>query len=196
MKIIQKNTIALLAIASSATAQEFTAQPLEAEAGTSTELIVNVAGVGTMTALQFNLELPEGVTIADGNATMGEATDGHTLCMEALDNGDHLFILYSMDLKTFKDGELLRIPVNMNSEASEGIARLYTSRFADTNAESYAAAETESIVTGIPSMEDGKSKTKDGSIYNLAGQMVNGKLSNGKLPRGINIKDGKKVVVK
>ena len=45
-------------------------------------------------------------------------TDGHTLCMETLDNGDLLFILYSMNLNTFKDGELLRIPININGEGT------------------------------------------------------------------------------
>ena len=35
-----------------------------------------------------------------------------------------------------------------------------------------------------------------GEIYNLAGQMVNGKLSNGKLPKGIFIRNGRKVLVK
>ena len=37
----------------------------------------------------------------------------------------------------------------------------------------------------------------EGTVYDLSGRkIVNGKLSNGKLPKGIYIKDGKKVLIK
>ena len=151
-----------------------------------TELIVNANNLTSMTALQFNLELPNGTSITN-DATLGTATDEHTLCIETLDNGDQLFILYSMNLNTFKDGELLRIPININGE---GTAKLYNVRFADTDAVSYAGKET---ATGIKTLSN--SPLKGENIYNLSGQqMVNGKLSNSKLPRGIYIKDGRKIL--
>ncbi len=137
-----------------------------------------------MTALQFNLSLPEGVTIQGNNATIGEATDGHTLCIETLENGDHLFILYSMNLDTFKDGELLRIPININGD---GTTRLYSVRFADTDAVSYAGADAEDIVTGISSLTPSLSPRR-GEIYNVSGQKV------GEGYKGIVIKDGRKVL--
>ena len=172
-------TIVLAAISCSLAAQELTLQP------SGTELVVNANGVSSMTALQFNLELPNGTSITN-DATLGTATDEHTLCIETLDNGDLLFILYSMDLNRFKNGELLRIPININGE---GTARLYNVRFADTDAVSYTGEET---ATGIASP---KSSPKGKDIYNLSGQqMVNGKLSNSKLPRGIYIKDGRKIL--
>ena len=40
------------------------------------------------------------------------------------------------------------------------------------------------------------SPLKGENIYNLAGQMVNGKSVNGKLPKGIYIVNGKKIMVK
>ena len=145
-----------------------------------TELVVNANVVSSMTALQFNLELPNGTSITN-DATLGTATDEHTLCIETLDNGDCLFILYSMNLNTFKDGEVLRIPININGE---GTARLYNVRFADTDAMSYAGKET---ATGIASPKSSP-KRKDLKIYNLAGQRLN------KMQRGINIKDGRKIL--
>ncbi len=169
--------IALAAISCNLAAQELRLQP------SGTELVVNANGVSGMTALQFNLELPEGVTLADVDATMGEATGSHTLCIETLDNSDLLFILYSMDLNTFKDGELLRIPININGE---GTARLYNVRFADTEAVSYAGEET---ATGIASPKSSP-KGKDLKIYNLAGQRLN------KMQCGINIMNGRKVLIK
>ena len=168
-------TIALAAISCSLAAQELTLQP------SGTELVVNANGVSSMTALQFNLELPDGTSITN-DATMGEATASHTLSMETLDNGDRLFILYSMNLNTFKDGELLRISININGD---GTARLYNVRYADTDAVSYAG---EDIETGI-SLTPALSKS-EGAIYNVSGQRLN------KMQRGINIKDGKKIIKK
>ena len=157
-----------------------TAQNLSFEVKAN-EATVNISGATGMTALQFCLQVPAGVTIDTSNATLGSATDGHTLCMETLDNGDLLFILYSMDLNTSKDGELLRIPININGE---GTARFYNVRFADTDAVSYAGKET---ATGIASPKSSP-KGKDLKIYNLAGQRLN------KMQRGINIKDGRKIL--
>ncbi len=51
------------------------------------------------------------------------------------------------------------------------------------------------IATGISLTEEGRSQMEDGAIYNLAGQkMVDDKWSNGKLPRGIYIVGGKKII--
>ena len=56
--------------------------------------------------------------------------------------------------------------------------------------------------TGIGLMEEGRSQMEDGAIYkqgstivNLAGQMVNGQSSNLKLPQGIYIQNGKKILI-
>jgi hypothetical protein len=50
--------------------------------------------------------------------------------------------------------------------------------------------------TAISDLNDQWSMVNGQSIYNLAGQMVNGKSVNGKLPRGIYIINGKKVLTK
>ena len=176
-KRIQTILLALAAIVGSANAQNLS---FEVKANKAT---MNISGATGMTALQFCLQLPVGVTIDTSNATLGSATDGHTLCIETLDNGDLLFILYSMNLNRFKDGEVLRIPININGE---GTARLYNVRFADTEAVSYAGEET---ATGIASPKSSP-KGKDLKIYNLAGQRLN------KMQRGINIMDGRKVLIK
>ena len=81
MKRLQLTVITLVAIVASAMGQILSILPSDKE------LIVSANNLTLMTALQFNLELPDGTTITN-DATMGEATDGHTLCIEALDNGD------------------------------------------------------------------------------------------------------------
>ena len=180
MKRIQNILLALLTITTSANAQNLS---FEVKANEAT---VNISGATDMTALQFCLQLPAGVTIDTSNATMGEATASHTLCIETLDNGDLLFILYSMDLNTFKDGELLRFPV----AASDETVKLYTIRYADTDAVSYVGEDIETGISLTPALSKG-----EGAIYNVSGQHLN------KMERGINIiqfKDGtkKKVLIK
>ena len=173
--------IALLAIAGSANAQSLSFEVKASEAK------ISLTGATEITALQFNLRLPEGVAIDTNNAALGSATDGHTLCIETLDSGDLLFILYSMDLNTFMDGELLRLPIN---GVRDGDANLYTIRYASSDAVSH---EAEDIVTKAASPKSSP-EGKDFKIYNLSGQMVNGKWSNGKLPGGIYIVNGKKIM--
>ena len=175
-KRIQTILLALAAIVGSANAQNLSFEAMANEA------TMNISGATNMTALQFCLQLPAGVTIDTSNATMGEATASHTLCIETLDNGDQLFILYSMNLNRFRDGEVLRIPININGE---GTAKLYNVRFADTDAVSHAGEET---ATGIKTLSN--SPLKGENIYNVAGQRLS------KMQCGINIKDGKKIIKK
>ena len=175
-KRIQTILFALAAIVGSANAQNLL---FDVQANEAT---MNISGATGMTALQFCLQLPAGVTIDTSNITMGEATAGHTLCIETLDSGDLLFILYSMNLNRFKNGEVLSIPININGE---GTARLYNVRFADTEAVSYTGEET---ATGIKTLSN--SPLKGENIYNVAGQRLS------KMQCGINIKDGKKIIKK
>ena len=132
---------------SSVTAQSLAVQNIEAKAGNRAELVVSTMGIAGMTALQFNLALPEGVAIAEGSATLGAATNGHTLSVQTLDNGDRLIALYSKGLNTFSDGELLRIPVSVGSDATGGEGRLYTVRTATTESVSHVCADATFTVT-------------------------------------------------
>lgn len=182
MKKRCKTIVALLAIAGCATAQELTVQ------SSGTELVVNASGLTGMSALQFNLELPDGVTIAD-DATMGTATNGHTLSVQTLDNGDRLFILYSMDLNTFKNGELLRIPVNMDNYTAEDIAKLYKVRFSSAEAVSHTGADVEFNPTGIGTLTSVRT-TDEGAIYDLNGRRLTEKPKS-----GYYIQGGKKYFV-
>lgn len=139
MKRILNFIMLLTIIAGSASAQSLSVQPIEAKKGGQAELSVSLTGGTAMTALQFNLQLPAGLTATTDNVTLGAATDGHSLSVETLDSGDLLFVLYSMDLNTFMDGELLRIPVTVSEGAASGEGQLYTVRLATADAVSVSA---------------------------------------------------------
>ena len=139
----------MIALASfSATGQTLSVEPIEVEAGEQATLVVSISGIASFgaTALQFNLNLPDGVTLAGSNQ-LGDATNNHTLSVQTLDNGDHLFVLYSMNLNRFKDGELLRIPVSIGNDAKSGEGSLYTFRTATTDVVSYASADASFTIT-------------------------------------------------
>jgi len=147
MKRLNIITTILAMIAANSYAQNLSLANVEVLNGEETELVVNLTEGTSMTALQFNLALPEDVTLSESEIILGEATDGHTLNVQTLDNGDHLFILYSMDLNVFKDGELLRIPVQVGSTATMSNGRLYTVRAATVGAISHRCDDAEFMLS-------------------------------------------------
>ena len=188
MKRLYIIIMVLAMITANSRAQSLSVSNIEAQTGEETVLVVSLAEGTSMTALQFNLALPEGVSLSKGGVTLGAATNGHTLNVETLDNGDHLFVLYSMDLNPFKDGELLRIPVKMGSTATSTNGTLYTIRTATANAVSHTCNDVSwEMTTNINHVSSPKTIK---STYNLAGQKTDD------MQKGINIVDGKKLMVK
>ena len=157
MKRLITTIVTLAAIVADASAQNLSVQPIEVQTGEQTEMVVNLTGGTSATALQFNLQLPEGVTAETSSITLGSATDGHTLSVQTLNSGDLLFILYSMDLKPFKDGELLRIPVTAGSTETTSSGKLYTVRTATADAVSNTCEDAtfSAIVSGAYKLGDG-----------------------------------------
>lgn len=131
---ILQTIVALLTIASGATAQTLSVASVEATTEEQAELVVSASGMTDVTALQFNLQLPVGLTAKADGTSLGTATDGHTLIVENLESGEQLFVLYSMDLKTFKSGELLRIPVTAGDNEVTATGCLFTVRTATADA--------------------------------------------------------------
>ena len=192
MKSLITIIVTLAAIIADASAQSLSVQPIEVQTGKQTEMVVSLAGGTSATALQFNLQLPEGVTAETSCATLGSAIDGHTLSMQTLDNGNLLFILYSMDLKPFKDGELIRIPITAGSTETTLNGKLYTVRTATADAVSNTCEEAAFVVTikAPTAIKSVLSNEPSKSVYNVNGQQISN------TQKGINIVDGKKVMVK
>ena len=141
--------LALTIMAGNTSAQRLRLQPLEGYINEKVELIITAENVTGMTSLMFTLTLPDNIRLSGRAPILGESTNGHTIEVEMLENGKILFIIYSMNLNTFSDGELLRFPLAMKSEADIGTAKLDNVRFSDTNAVSYPADDSEAIITGI-----------------------------------------------
>ena len=132
--------VALSTIAVSATAQTLSVSSIETELGAQTEIVVNVEGASEMTALQFTLNLPDGVSLSylKGNCGMylGDATNEHVMSVSPLSDGGRFIMIYSTDLNTFSDGVLLRIPVKMPAEVCSENGSFSDICFSTVNADS------------------------------------------------------------
>ena len=187
-----------MAVSVSTHAQSLSVQNIEAQTGEETQLVVSLSEGTSMTALQFNLSLPKGVSLKNNSGTygttLGEATDGHTLSIEPLASGDLLFILYSMDLKSFGNGEILRLPITAGSEAGEFSGSLTTFRTATVDAMSHAGngatfqITVKDSATGVDAIDN--SQLKIDNWYSVDGVKLQGEPTR----KGVYIVNGKKVV--
>ena len=132
--------VALMAFAATTMAQSLSVAPIEATPGTETTITVNIAGAAEMTALQCNLQLPEGLTLA-GDIALGDAAKGHTLSTSTLASGNLLIVLYDLYQSTFTDGPLLTIPVVAAEEPSTTEGTLHKVRTATIAAQSKALSD-------------------------------------------------------
>ena len=172
-------TATMLVLSGVVNAQTLSVQPIEMQIGEQTEVVTSITGGTAMTALQFNLTLPEGVEVDPDRATRGTAIDDHTLSVQTLDDGDLLFILYSMDQNSFKDGELLRIPITAGNKAVTATGRLYTVRTATSDAVSMACEDASFSITISEPQPEGFSNDKLYSLTCKRGGMVMNAEGNG-----------------
>ena len=143
---IQTLILALAAIACSATAQTLSVASIEVEAGGESTLVVSASGLSDVTALQFNLKLPEGITLAGSNQ-LGDAASSHTLDVRPLASGDNMFVFYNLDKALLNDGVLIRIPVSASSEPQSAAGSLYTFHTATTDAVSHESSDASFTIT-------------------------------------------------
>lgn len=183
--------VGLLALIGGANAQTLSVGTVEGKVGEQTTMTVSLADAAAATALQFNLSLPENVTINESGCALGNAATNHTLSVNKMDNGNYLFVMYSMDFTALTDGTLLTIPVTIGNGAATGNGNLNTVRSAKSDAVSQQHQNASFAVNVTTAVEGIKSDIKkDAVIYNVKGQKLTSP------QKGINIVGGKKVIVK
>ena len=143
---IQTLIFALAAIVGSATGQTLSVAPIEVEAGGEAMLVVSASGLSNVTALQFNLKLPEGITLVGSNE-LGSAASNHTLDVRPLASGDNMYVFYNLDKALLSDGVLIRIPVSASAEAQSATGSLYTFHTATTDAVSHELSDVAFTIT-------------------------------------------------
>lgn len=189
---ILKIVIGLLTFIGSANAQTLSVASVEATAGEQKTLTVSLSDAVSATAMQFNLSLPANVTINESGCALGGAANNHTLRVNRMDNGNYLFVIFSMDFKKLGNGTLLTIPVIFANDATSGNGNLFTVRSSTSDAASHQH-QNATFAVNVNTSDIKNIKTNDvkkGIIYNIRGQ----KLATPQ--RGVNIIDGQKVLVK
>ena len=184
---------ALLVSSVIANAQTLSVDPIEAKTGEQKTMMVNLSDVSSITALQFNLSLPANVTINESGCALGSAACNHTLSVSKMDNGNYLFLLYNMNLTELTNGSLLTIPVTFADDAVSGDGSLYTVRTSKSDAVSRQHQDIVFTVNVTNASDIEGVRTDDntkGVIYNVKGLKLKSS------QKGINIIDGRKVVVK
>ena len=158
-----------------------------------------------ITCLEAEIQLPEGISVVcdeDGNPVTTlyrSRTREHDILTNVLDNGNFKLLVSSIEGKTISGGEgpLLSFRVQVSPMVLSGEYTVETvgeSLFVNTEAKAYySVGVTGSVqVTDDPtSMNEElriKNEESDSAIYDLGGRQIgNGKASNGKSSRGINI---------
>ena len=195
---ILQTIVALLAIADGATAQTLSVASVEATKGGQTELVVSASGMTGVTALQFNLALPQGITLNESAITKGEAASGHTLLVQTLDNGDRLVVIYHTDLGLVSNGTLLRLPITVGQQTGSFSGSLYTVRTANTEAVSQSCdnATFTMTVTEPPVTVKMGDVNGDGEVNEVDAQLILDvsvglkELNDLRVPAAINVPGG------
>jgi hypothetical protein len=184
--------IGLTAFFGSANAQTLSVASVEATTGEQKTLTVKLSDAASATAMQFNLSLPANVTINESGCALGSAASNHTLRVSRMDNGNYLFVIFSMDFTKLGNGTLLTIPIIFANDATSGNGNLFTVRSSASNAVSHQH-QNATFAVNVNTSDIKSIRTngvKNGIIYNVRGQ----KLASPQ--KGINIIDGQKVLVK
>lgn len=198
MKRLLFNTFFALLVCS-ATAQTFSVASIDAKKGEQAELVVNASGISGVTALQFNLTLPQGITLNESAITKGSAASGHTLSVQTMNNGDRLIVLYHMYLGLFTNGTLLRLPITIGQQTGSFSGSLSNIRTATTDAVSYNCANATFNITVTASTFISRilASGKPFDVFTLSGQKVRSQATTLEgLSKGIYIVEGRKVVIK
>lgn len=159
---------------------------------------VNISDATEITALQFNLSLPSGMSLlGDNNVNpmfCGDAVKGHTVNVLPLESGDYLVVLYNMYNTTFSDGVLLNIPVVACENGGTFSGSIYNIRMSTVDAVSHKCEDVSFKVTvNAPETGAENVKAENGNVktvYDLQGRKVNTP------SKGLYIINGKKVLVK
>ena len=179
----------------------------EVAAGMQTTLSFHMKNTAAIRGFQFDLYLPEGITVvknAKGRIQGALANDRlpeddeHTLTIQEQGDGAIRFLCGSLYDETFtgNEGEIITLQINVAETMKNGdyAIVLQDVKLTETNTENYYYTDTvESTIkviggTGIVDVLEGDNAPA--IIYNLSGQRL------AKPQHGINIINGKKVMLK
>lgn len=186
--------------------------------GSQIELSICMKNQTPIRGFQFDLYLPEGVSVvknAKGRIMASLASgrlpedDEHTLVIDEVSDGVFRFLCSSLYDENFtgNEGEIVTLTVNINADMAYGDYAVLLKNIIMTETDIskfYKADNIESVFTvdastSVPTLQDellGVGKNNESPIYSIDGQLVGRSTDMSKLKKGVYIRDGKKIVVK
>ena len=172
------------------------------------ELSVRMRNASDIRGFQFDLYLPEGVTIANNaKASLSSdrlaAGDAHTLMVNEVSDGAVRFLCSSMNDENFTggDGEIATLTVNIADNVVNGDYDVVVKNALMTETDISRSYEADNIKSTLTVLDQTGVETVtaddercDGPIYTIGGQLVGKKSTTSQLRKGIYIRNGKKFV--
>ncbi|MBQ8060217.1 MAG: leucine-rich repeat protein, partial [Prevotella sp.] len=174
------------------------------------ELSVRMRNASDIRGFQFDLYLPEGVSMAtNAKASLSSdrlaAGDAHTLMVNEISDGAVRFLCSSMNDESFAggDGEIATLTVNIADNVANGDYDVVVKNAIMTETDISKSYEADNIKSTLTVLDQTGVETvtadderRDGTIYTVGGQLVGKKSTTSQLRKGIYIRNGKKFVVK
>ncbi len=174
------------------------------------ELSVCMRNASDIRGFQFDLYLPEGVSMANNaKASLSSdrlaVDDAHTLMVNKVSDGAVRFLCSSMNDESFAvgDGEIATLTVNIADNVANGDYDVVVKNALMTETDISKSYEADNIKSTLKVLDQTGVETvtadderRDGSIYTVGGQLVGKKSTTSQLRKGIYIRNGKKIVVK
>ena len=174
------------------------------------ELSVRMRNANDIRGFQFDLYLPEGVSMAaNAKASLSSdrlaADDAHTLMVNEVSDGAMRFLCSSMNDENFAggDGEIATLTVNIADNVANGDYDVVVKNAIMTETDISKSYEADNIKSTLTVLDQTGVETVtandehcDGTIYTVGGQLVGKKATTSQLRKGIYIRNGKKIVVK
>ena len=147
--------------------------------------LLEVENLGDYSAFQMEVALPEGASLRDVKLCE-EASAGHSVRFNKLDNGHYKVVAFSMNGKQFRGdaARLLRFTVQ---GATAGKVALTDIQFTNADLNTVGFNDVQTATDGIGSVE---APSDDAPVYNLQGQKTNA------AHKGVYIRNGKKFIRK
>ena len=172
------------------------------------ELSVRMRNASDIRGFQFDLYLPEGVSMAtNAKASLSSdrlaAGDAHTLMVNEVSDGAVRFLCSSMNDENFAggDGEIATLTVNIADNIANGEYDVVVKNALMTETDISKSYEADNIKSTLTVLDQTGVETvtadderRDGTIYTVGGQLVGKKSTTSQLRKGIYIRNGRKFV--
>lgn len=152
---------------------------------------MNVTNAANYVAMQFDMTLPEGVSLDDIQVT---AESNHAVAFRLMDDGVVRVIVTSLTNELFQGDQLLSVSVSADEAATINLTNACVVTRGGALVSVADAEITRTGATGIHGIEKNATST---NIYDLCGRLVRENVTSTEgLQKGIYLMNGKKVVVK